>query len=60
MRANQAEFSVRELCRVLAISPSGYYAWRDRPASNRAAENERLLFLVFEDFPSGGGSSGGG
>ena len=48
MRANQAEFSVRELCRVLAISPSGYYAWRDRPASNRAAENERLLSRMRE------------
>ncbi len=48
MRANQAEFRVREMCRVLEISPSGYYAWRDRPASRRAVENERLLSRMRE------------
>ena len=43
MRANQAEFAVRTLCQVLGISPSGYYAWKDRPPSARAVENGRLL-----------------
>jgi putative transposase len=43
VRANQAVFAVRTLCRVLGVSPSGYYAWRDRPPSAREVENKRLL-----------------
>src|ERR671926_751672 len=31
------------MCRVLGVSPSGYYAWRCRPESARAAANRRLL-----------------
>lgn len=43
MRANEAVFAVRTLCRVLGVSPSGYYAWRQRPPSAREVENKRLL-----------------
>jgi putative transposase len=43
VRANQAQFAVRTLCRVLGVSPSGYYAWRDRPPSPRDIENTELL-----------------
>jgi putative transposase len=48
VRANQAVFAVRTLCRVLGVSPSGYYAWRDRPPSVREVENERLLARMRE------------
>ena len=27
---------MRALCRVLKVSPSGYYAWQERPPSPRA------------------------
>jgi putative transposase len=35
-------FTVAALCRVLGVSRSGYYAWRQAPESPRAAENRRL------------------
>ena len=43
MRANQAEFSVRMMCEVLGVSPSGHYAWKHRPPSARVVDNDRLL-----------------
>ena len=34
---------VRKLCEVLNVSPSGYYAWRNRPQSQREQKNQQLL-----------------
>ncbi|MGE7415093.1 IS3 family transposase [Methylobacterium tarhaniae] len=34
---------VRLMCRVLGVSPSGYYGWRSRPESARSASNRQLL-----------------
>ncbi len=31
------------MCRCLKVSPSGYYAWEQRPASARQIDNQRLL-----------------
>lgn len=42
MKANQAAFPIRAMCRVLGLSPSGYYAWLKRPPSARALRDEEL------------------
>jgi putative transposase len=34
------------MCRLLQVSRSGYYAWRDRPASRRAVGNEGLFNVI--------------
>ena len=43
MSANQACFPVATMARVLGVSPSGYYAWRDRPPSAQAEADTALL-----------------
>ncbi len=42
MKANQAVFPIRVMCRVLGLSTSGYYAWVKREPSARARRDEAL------------------
>ena len=40
--AEKANYPVSLLCRVVEVSRSGYYAWRERPHSRRSAEDSAL------------------
>ena len=39
---HENEYRVSNMCRVMQVSRSGYYAWRDRPAKSDAQQNELL------------------
>ena len=39
---NQASYPVTLMCRVLGVSPSGYYAWSKRPPSRRSIRDREL------------------
>src|SRR6202045_2010175 len=39
----RSHYPVKIMCGVLAVSPAGYYAWRARPESPRAAANRELI-----------------
>ena len=46
MRANQAQFRIATMARVLGVSPSGFYAWRQRGRSARERSDEALTARV--------------
>jgi putative transposase len=42
----KARFPVRTLCRVLGVSPSGFWAWRRRGPSARARSDQALALTI--------------
>ena len=42
MRAHQADYAVRRMCRLLGVSPSGYYAGLRRPVAERTQADATL------------------
>jgi len=55
VKANQAEHAILTMCRVLGVSPSGYHAWRKRPASKRAKRDVEITghIRTFHDISRG-------
>lgn len=46
MSVNQAKYPVRRMCRLLGVSPSGYYAWSHRSSSQHAQSDAALLARI--------------
>ena len=46
IQEHDRRYPIRLMCRALAVSPAGYYAWRDRPESRRARQNRTLLSII--------------
>ena len=58
IKAHRKEFPTEVMCRVLGVAPSGYYEWLQRPQSNRAIEDARLLRLIRASFTASQGVYG--
>ena len=46
MERDKVQHRVATLCRVLGVSTSGFWAWRERPASAHRLEDEVLKQLI--------------
>jgi putative transposase len=58
IKGQRNQYSVRFMCRVLDVAPSGYYAWLQQPLSNHAQEDARLLRLIQASFTASHGIYG--
>lgn len=58
IKAHEAEFRVRLMCRVLDVSSGGYYAWRSRTPSKQAQARAALDATVREEFKRRKGRAG--
>ena len=54
IEAHRFEFSVRSMCRVLAVHFSGFYAWLKEPLSARAYEDARQTELIHQAWTESG------
>jgi transposase InsO family protein len=46
VESHRGRWPVRLMCRVLAVSPGGYYDWRGRPQSDRTRRREALAVAI--------------
>ena len=46
MKGHQAAHPIATMCRVLGVSPSGYYAWQQRAPSARAQQDAELTMKL--------------
>lgn len=54
IKVHRPQFSVRTMCRMLRVHPSGFYAWLKKPFSKRAREDQRQTELLQEAWQDSG------
>jgi putative transposase len=54
IKVHRPQFSVRLMCRMLCVHPSGFYAWLKRPFSKRAVEDHRQTDMLQEAWEDSG------
>jgi putative transposase len=55
---HRREYPVEMMCGVLEVAPSGYYGWLQKPISDRALEDARLLALIRASYKASHGIYG--
>jgi len=58
IHAEKASFPVRALCRLLGVSPQGYYAFARRPPSRRVLAEAALCEAIRQVFAESGETYG--
>jgi transposase InsO family protein len=48
MAAHEGQFEIKRMCQALGVRRSGYYAWRNRPPSQREQANQELVTQIKE------------
>mgnify|MGYP001568979181 FL=1 len=51
---HRLQFSVRTMCRLLRVHPSGFYTWLKNPLSRRANEDKRQTDLLLKAWEESG------
>jgi len=46
IQTHKDQFHIWIMCRIFGVSRSGYYSWLNRPLSDRAQSNEKLLVTI--------------
>lgn len=46
IKTNSGQYTIRRLCRILDVHPSGFYAWKKKPLSKRQKEDRRFTGLI--------------
>lgn len=54
IKAHHPQFSVRVMCRMLRVHPSGFYAWLKQPFSKRSVEDKRQTDLLKDAWEDSG------
>lgn len=58
IKAHRREYPIEVMCKVLDVAPSGYYEWLQKPISDRALEDARLLTLIRASYKASHGIYG--